>query len=289
MSRRGLLILLLFVALVGSFNLTTYVVPQWQQAIVVQLGEPVRTVQEPGLYFKLPLVQDVLYFDKRLLAYDAAPKEILTKDKQQLVVDNFSRWRIRDPLQFYRTVRDESGAQSRLDDVIYSIVRENLGRHTLREIVNEQRAEVMAEVTKQSDEKARDYGIEVTDVRIKRADLPEKNELNVFDRMRTERERQAKKFRAEGDEEARKIRSESDKQVQILTAEARKQAEITRGEGDAQAVKIFADAYGRDPEFFQLVRTLEAYRNSITDGTTVILSPNSEFFRYLKQLDRPSQ
>jgi membrane protease subunit HflC len=289
MDRRWLLVLLLGLMLVVGWNLATYTVPQWEQAIVVQLGEPVRTVQEPGLYFKLPLVQDVLYFDKRLLAYDAAPKGILTKDKQQLVVDNFSRWRIRDPLQFYRTVRDEAGAQSRLDDVIYSIVRENLGRHTLREIVNEQRTEVMAEVTKQSDEKARDYGIEVTDVRIKRADLPEKNELNVFDRMRTERERQAKKFRAEGDEEARKIRSESDKDVQILTAEARKQAEITRGEGDAQAVKIFADAYGRDPEFYQLVRTLEAYRNSITDGTTLILSPNSEFFRYLKQLDRPKE
>ena len=287
MDRRWIPILVLGAALVVGWNLVVYTVPQWEQAIVVQLGEPVRTVQEPGLYFKLPLVQNVLYFDKRLLAYDAAPKEILTKDKQQLVVDNFSRWRIRDPLQFYRTVRNEAGAQSRLDDVIYSIVRENLGRHTLREIMNEKRTEVMAEVTKESDAKARDYGIEVADVRIKRADLPEKNELNVFNRMRTERERLAKKFRAEGDEEARKIRSESDKEVQILTAEARKQADITRGQGDAQAVKIFADAYGRDPEFYQLVRTLEAYRNSITDGTTLILSPNSEFFRYLKQLDRP--
>jgi membrane protease subunit HflC len=287
MDRRWIPIVVLGAVLVAGWNLVVYTVPQWEQAIVVQLGEPVRTVQEPGLYFKLPLVQKVLYFDKRLLAYDAAPKEILTKDKQQLVVDNFSRWRIRDPLQFYRTVRNEAGAQSRLDDVIYSIVRENLGRRTLREIMNEKRTEVMAEVTRESDAKARDYGIEVADVRIKRADLPEKNELNVFNRMRTERERLAKKFRAEGDEEARKIRSESDKQVQILTAEARKQADITRGEGDAQAVKIFADAYGRDPDFYQLVRTLEAYRNSITDGTTLILSPNSEFFRYLKQLDRP--
>jgi len=289
MDRRWIPILGLAAALVVGWNLVVYTVPQWEQAIVVQLGEPVRTVQEPGLYFKLPLVQNVLSFDKRLLAYDAAPKEILTKDKQQLVVDNFSRWRIRDPLQFYRTVRNEAGAQSRLDDVIYSIVRENLGRHTLREIMNEKRTEVMAEVTKESDDKAREYGIEVADVRIKRADLPAKNELNVFNRMRTERERLAKKFRAEGDEEARKIRSESDKEVQILTAEARKQAEITRGQGDAQAVKIFADAYGRDPEFYQLVRTLEAYRNSITEGTTLILSPNSEFFRYLKQLERPKE
>lgn len=286
-DRRWISILVLFAALVVGWNFAAYTVPQWEQAIVVQLGDPVRTVQEPGLYFKLPLIQNVLRFDKRLLAYDASPREILTKDKQQLMIDNFSRWRIRDPLKFYQTVRNEAGGQSRLDDVIYSIVRENLGRHTLREIVNEKRSEVMAEVTKESDAKARDYGIEVTDVRIKRADLPEKNELNVFNRMRTERERLAKKFRAEGDEEARKIRSESDKQVQILTAEARKQADITRGQGDALAVKIFADAYGQDPEFYQLVRTLEAYRNSITEGTTLILSPNSEFFRYLKQLDRP--
>ena len=286
MDRRWIPILVLGVALVAGWNLFAYTVPQWQQAIVVQLGEPVRTVQEPGLYFKLPLIQNVLYFDKRLLAYDASPREVLTKDKQQLVVDNFSRWRIRDPLQFYRSVRNEAGGQSRLDDVVYSIVRESLGRHTLREIMNEKRTEVMAEVTKESDAKARDYGIEVTDVRIKRADLPEKNELNVFNRMRTERERLAKKFRAEGDEEARKIRSEAEKEVQILMAEARKQSEILRGQGDAQAVKIFADAYGRNPEFYQLVRTLEAYRLSITEGTTLILSPDSEFFRYLKQLDR---
>ena len=288
-DRRWIALLVVLGALVTGWNLVTYTVPQWQQAIVLQLGEPVRTVQEPGLYLKLPMIQNVVYFDRRLLAYDAAPREVLTKDKQQLVVDNFSRWRIVDPLKFYRTVHDEAGGQSRLDDVIYSIVRENLGRRTLREIMNEKRTEVMAQVTKESDIKARDYGIAVTDVRIKRADLPEKNELNVFNRMRPERERLAKKFRAEGDEEARKIRSESDKEVQILTAEARKQADITRGQGDAQAVKIFADAYGRDPDFYQLVRTLEAYRNSINEGTTLILSPNSEFFRYLKQLDHPKE
>ena len=169
-------------------------------------------------------------------------------------------------------------------------MRENLGRHTLREIINDEARRADGRRSRRAtDEKAREYGIEVVDVRIKRADLPEKNEMNVFSRMRTERERLAKKFRAEGDEEARKIRSESDKEVQILTAEARKQAEITRGQGDAQAVKIFADAYGRDPEFYEFVRTLEAYRKSIHEGTTVILSPNSEFFRYLKQLDRPKE
>jgi membrane protease subunit HflC len=287
MDRRWISIAIVATLLVGAWNLAAYSVPQWMQAIVVQLGEPVRTVQQPGLYWRIPFIQNVLYFDQRLLDYDASPRELLTKDKQQLVVDNYSRWRIRDPLQFYRTVRDEEGARSRLDDIIYSNLRETLGRHTLREIVNEKRSSLMEHVAKRSDEKAREYGIEVVDVVIKRADLPEKNEMNVFNRMRTERERQAKKFRAEGDEEARKIRSESDKQVQILLAEARKLAEIMRGEGDAQAVKIFADAYGRDPEFYQFVRTLEAYRSSLDEGTTVILSPNSDFFRYLKHL-RPS-
>ncbi len=264
------------------WNLALFTVPQWMQAMVVQLGDPVRVVREPGLYWKIPFIQQVTYFDRRLLDYDASPKEILTVDKQQLVVDNFTRWRISDPLQFYRTVRDENGAQSRLDDIVYSDLRETLGRHTLRDIVSDKRDDLMAEVTRRSAEKAKDYGIEVVDVRIKRADLPEKNEQTVFGRMRTERERQAKKFRAEGDEEARKIRSESDKEVQILLADAQQTAQVTRGQGDAQAAAIFADAYGRDPDFYDFVRTLEAYRTSLGSGTTVILSPKSEFFRYLE-------
>lgn len=285
MDRRWIAIAAVAGTLFGGWNLATFTVPQWMQAIVVQLGEPVRTVQEPGLYWKLPFVQRVAYFDRRLLDQDTSPKEILTRDKQQLVVDNYTRWRIVDPLQYLRTVRDENGAQSRLDDIVYSNLRETLGRHTLREIVSEKRAELLEQVTQRSDEKAREYGIEVIDVRIKRADLPEKNELNVFNRMRTERERLAKKFRAEGDEEARKIRSESDKQVQILLADARQKSQVVRGEGDALAVKIFADAYGHDPELYEFVRTLEAYRNTLGAGTTVILSPDSEFFRLLKRME----
>jgi membrane protease subunit HflC len=253
------------------------------QAMVVQLGEPVRVVQEPGLYWKIPFVQQVTYFDRRLFDYDAASKDILTVDKQQLSVDNYSRWRIADPLQFYRTVRDERGAQSRLDDIVYSDLRETLGRHTLRDIVSEKRDQLMADVTARSAEKAKVYGIEIVDVRIKRADLPEKNEQTVFGRMRSERERQAKKFRAEGDEEARKIRSESDKQVQILLADATQQGEVIRGEGDANATRIFAEAYGRDPDFYAFQRTLEAYRSALASGTTVILSPKSEFFRFLER------
>ena len=282
---RWLVLLVLAALVVGTWNLALFTVPAWMQAMVVQLGEPVRVAREPGLYWKAPLIQQVTYFDRRLLDYDAAPKEILTRDKQQLVVDNYSRWRIIDPLQFYRTVRNEDGAQSRLDDIVYSNLRETLGRHTLREIVSEKRAELLAEVTKRSDQKAREYGIEIVDVRIKRADLPEKNELNVFNRMRTERERQAKKYRAEGDEEARKIRSSADKEVQILMADARQKADVIRGEGDAKAARIFAEAYGRDPEFYAFVRTLDAYKRTLATGTTAILSPDSDFLELLNHME----
>jgi membrane protease subunit HflC len=285
MDTRWLLILVVLGVLVAAWTLVFFTVPVWMQAVVLQLGEPVRTVREPGLYMKLPFVQTVLYFDRRLLEYDASPKELLTRDKQQLVVDNYTRWKIIDPLTFYQAVRDESGAQSRLDDIVYSNLRENFGRQTLLEIVSTRRAGLMEEVTRKSDQKARDYGIEVVDVRIKRADLPEKNEQNVFSRMRTERERLAKKYRAEGDEEARKITSGAEKEVRVLMAEAKRTAEVTRGRGDAEAVQIYADAYGRDLEFFTLVRTLDAYRTALPDTTSVLLSPDTEFLRFLKGAD----
>jgi modulator of FtsH protease HflC len=285
MDRTWTIVLLALGLLFATWKLVFFTVPQWMQAVVVRLGEPVRTVREPGLYVKLPFVQEVLYFDRRILDYDAQPRELLTVDKQQLVVDNYARFRIIDPLQYYRTVRNEAGAQSRLDDILYSNVRETLGRHTLREIVSEKRTELLEQVTKRSDENARGFGIEVIDVRVKRVDLPEKNEQNVFSRMRTERERLAKKFRAEGEEEARKITSGADKDVRILMADARKQSDIERGTGDAQAVKIFADAYGRDPAFYEFVRTLEAYRKTLGEGTTLILSPSSQFFRLLKEAE----
>jgi len=285
MDKRWLGIFAALGVLLAVWNLAFFTVPVWMQAVVLQLGEPVRTVREPGLYVKIPFIQSVLYFDKRLLEYDASPKELLTRDKQQLAVDNYTRWKIVDPLKFYQAVRDEAGAQSRLDDIVYSNLRENFGRQTLLEIVSTRRAALMEEVTRKSDQKARDFGIEVVDVRIKRADLPEKNEQNVFSRMRTERERLAKKFRAEGDEEARKITSGSEKEVRVLMAEAKRSSEVTRGQGDAEAVKIYADAYGRDVEFFTLVRTLEAYRKALPDTTSVIMSPDAEFLRFLKGVD----
>jgi modulator of FtsH protease HflC len=288
MDRRWVPILIGLGAIVAMWNFATFTVPQWMQAVVLQLGEPMRTIREPGLYFKVPFIQSVIYFDKRLLDYDASPKELLTRDKQQLVVDNYTRFRIVDPLRFYQAVRDEMGAQSRLDDIVYSNLRENFGRQTLGQIVSRSGGELMEDITRSSDLRARDYGIEILDVRIKRADLPEKNEQNVFSRMRAERERLAKKFRAEGEEAASRIRSESDKEATVITAEAERDAQIRRGQGDAEAIRIYAEAYGRDPEFFELVRTLEAYRASLGEGTTLVLSPDGPFFRYLKQLDPPA-
>ncbi len=284
MDRRWIALLTIVAVLIAGWNLATFRVSEWQQALVIRLGKPLEPMAtEPGLKFRVPFIDNVVYFDKRLLDYDAPPREVLTVDKQQIVVDNYSRWRIVDPLRFYQTVRNEIGAQSRLDDILYSNLRENLGRHTLREIVSDKRSELMVQVAERSDAKMRDFGIAVADVRIKRVDLPEKNQENVFNRMKTERERQAKKFRAEGEEEAHKIRSEADKEVEIIMAEARRDAEILEGEGDATAVKIFADAYSRDPEFYRFVRTLEAYRRSLGDETTIVLSPDSDFFRMLKE------
>lgn len=288
MDRRYLSILIAFLVVGAGWNLATFRVNEWQQAIIVQLGKPVdRDARGPGLYFKIPFVQEVIYFDKRLLDYDASSREVLTIDKQQVVIDNYSRWRIVDPLLFYQTVRNERGAQSRLDEIVYSNLRENLGRHTLREIVSDKRSTLMEEVAARSDAKMRDFGIEVIDVRIKRADLPDKNQENVFNRMKTEREQQAKKYRAEGEEEAHKIRSGADRDMQIIRAEARRDAEILRGEGDAIAARIFAEAYGRDPEFFEFVRTLQAYRMTINEDTTAVLSADSEFFRLLKDGAQP--
>jgi len=263
------------------FSTATFRVGEWQQTVVLQFGRPVRTVTEAGLYFKTPLVQNVVYFEKRLLEYDAAPKELITLDKQQLVVDNYSRWRIIDPLTFYQTVLSEAGAQSRLDDIIYSTLREAIGRENMRDVVSGDRDTLIDEVTRRSNEKARGYGVEIVDVRIKRTELPEKNEANVFRRMRTERERQAKKFRAEGDEEARKIRSKAERDRKVLLAEASRQAEVLRGEGDAKAAETYAAAYNRDPEFYRFLRTLQVYDDSLSKRTTLVLTPSSEFLGLL--------
>jgi membrane protease subunit HflC len=262
---------------------TFYSVAETEQAVVTQLGRPVRLVKAPGLYLKVPFLQQITFFENRLLDYDAAPAPVITRDKKNLVIDNYAKWQISDPLKFLQTVQNEGGAQARLDDIIYSKVREQLGLHDLVEVIATQRNSIMQAVTVGSDETATAYGITVIDVRIKRADLPPENAQAVYGRMRTEREREAKRYRSEGQEEALKIRAETDKQRTILLAEAYEQEQVIRGEGDAAAIRIYAAAFQQDPDFFDFARTLEAYKKSLKGKTTLVLPPQMEFLRYLRE------
>ncbi|HEX7767916.1 MAG TPA: protease modulator HflC [Nitrospira sp.] len=285
MSKQGLITAVIAVT-IGLFVLGAsplFVVDITQNAIVVQLGAPVKNITEPGLYAKVPFIQEVTYFDKRLLDYDSDPQDVITQDKKTLLLDNFAKWRITDPLKVYQNFQSQRGALQRLHDIIYSELRVELGRHDLLEIVATGRADLMKIVTQRANEKASAYGIEIQDVRIKRADLPEQNEKAVFARMQAERERQAKQYRAEGAEEAQKIRSEAEKDREIILAQAYKEAEELRGAGDAKAFKVYADAYRQDPKFFEFTRSMEAYKKTFKDKSTLVMSPDSEFFRYLKQ------
>ncbi|MFH1625750.1 MAG: protease modulator HflC [Pseudomonadota bacterium] len=282
MKKNIYVVAIAIIVLLIGLNMVLYTVDQTEYAIVIQLGKPVRVVYEPGLHVKIPFIQQITYFDNRLLEYDASPAEILTEDKKNLVVDNYSKWKIKDPLKFYRTVRNELGAQSRLDDIMYAQLRVELGRHSLVEIVSKVRGDLMKKVTIKSNAIAQDYGIDVVDVRIKRADLPPENERFVFERMKAERERQAKKYRSEGQEEAQKVRTTAEKERTIILAEAYKTSEQLKGDGDAKAIKIYAQAFEPDPKFYSFIRSLEAYKKSLKKDTTVVLSPDLEFFKYLK-------
>ncbi len=262
---------------------TFYSVSETEQAVVTQLGRPVRLVRIPGLHLKVPFLQQLTLFENRLLDYDAAPAPIITRDKKNLLVDNYAKWQISDPLKFLQTVQNEAGAQARLDDIIYSKVREQLGLHDLVEVIATKRDPIMRAVTMGSNEAATAYGITVLDVRVKRADLPPENAQAVYGRMRTEREREAKRYRSEGQEEALKIRAETDKQKTIMLAEAYQQEQAIRGEGDAAAIHIYAAAFQQDPEFFTFTRTLEAYRKSLNGKTTLLLPSQMEFLKYLRE------
>lgn len=253
-----------------------------QQAIVTRLGKPVRTIIEPGLYFKIPFMEDIAFFSKKLLDYDASESTILTRDKKNLVIDNYSRWYIKDPLKFYLTVKNELGASSRIKDIVYSEMRVELARHDLIDVINQNRQEIMANVTERAREKAKEYGIYIEDIRIKRADLPPENEKAVFERMSTERQRIATQYRSEGKEEAQKLVAKADKEKALIMAEAYRKVETTKGEADAQSIKIYADTYGKDPEFFEFYRLLEAYNAVIKPSTELYLTTDSSLFKLLK-------
>ncbi len=285
MSKQGfagiIVVVLIILVMVGASPF--YIVDVIQTAIVVQLGKPVRTVTEPGLKFKIPFIQDVIKFDKRLLDYDSDPQPVVTRDKKTLVIDNFAKWRIVEPLTFYEAFRTEQAARPRLDDIIYSELRVDLGQHDLSEIISKTRMEIMATVTKASNEKALEYGIEIVDVRIKRADLPEQNEKAVFARMQAERGREAKRYRSEGAEAAQKVRSLAEKEKEILLAQAYKTQQQLMGEGDATAFRIYGEAYGQDADFFEFVRSMEAYKKVLNKDTLLVLTPESEFFKYIQK------
>ena len=257
------------------------IVDEREQVIVTQFGEYIRTIQKPGLAFKMPFLHSSIRFDRRILASDAPEAEYLSQDKKRLVADPVTRWRIADPLKFFKTVRDESGARARLDDLVFSELRSEVASHTFATVIGTKREAIMDTVARSVREKASAFGIEVVDVRIKRADLPREVQASVFARMQAEREEEAKRYRSEGDEEANKLRSQTDKEATIVLATAEQAAQKFRGEGDATATRIYAEAYGKDPEFYRFVRSLQSYELFLGKRSTLLLSADSPLFQYL--------
>ena len=278
--KRLLALALPILTLIGLSSI--FIVDETQQVVILQLGKPVKTVIEPGFNVKLPFpLQEKIVFDDRLLEYDSPPEAILSKDKKSLIVDNYVRWKIVDPLQFLKTVQAIPTAKSRMDDIVYSELRRELGTHDMVEIITQNREEIMDVVTRASNEATLSYGISVIDVRIRRVDLPAENEESIYARMEAERKRQANKFRSEGSEEAQKIRAATDRDKTIILADAYKEAERIRGEGDAKAVQVYARSYSSDPKFYEFVRTLDAYKKVVDDKTTLVLPSDSKLFKLL--------
>ena len=272
--------LALVIALASMSMFTVHIT---QSAVLLELQKPKEIITEPGLYFKIPFMQKVKYFSKQLLDNDSPPAEVITRDKKNLLIDNFSLWRITNPLKFLETVRSVNGARARLDDIVYSELRVEIGTHDLHAAVTESRETIMDKITKEANQKADEYGIELVDVRIKRIDLPPEIANSIFNRMRTERERIAKEYRSEGNEESTKIRATTDKEKTILIAEAYKQEQTVRGKGDAKAIKIYADALQKDPKFYAFIRSMEAYKTSLKNDTTILMTEDSDFLKFLNQ------
>jgi len=277
----GLGLVLVFVASQAAFT-----IGQWEQGMVVQFGNPKRIIQEPGLYFKLPMAQNLVRFEQRVLTTDARESEYITLDKKRVLVDHVSRWRIADPLEFYRSVRDRIRAMARLDDIISARLRQEIATHNFLDLIRAKREDIMAIVTKDTRETSKTFGIEVLDVRIKRLDLPEEVQASVFARMRAERERIAKRYRAEGEEQAQQIRAGADREREVILATAYETSEKLKGQGDAEATNIYAQAFGKDAEFYAFTRRLQAYEKILASDTTLVLKPDSELLNYLQSPGR---
>jgi len=271
--------LLVLAAFVASQSL--FIVDETKQAIVLEFGQHKRTYRSPGLGAKMPFIQEVTYFETRILSSDAAPEEYLTTDKKRLVVDHVTRWRIKDPLLYFKTVKNERGARKRLDDIVISEIRRELATVDFVDIIASQRDAIEYRVGRSSNEKAAEFGIEVVDVRMKRADLPEEVEQSVFDRMRAERQRESTLFRAEGEEQANIIRARAELNRTVILAEGYQEAQQLRGEGEAEAIRIYAEALEQDPEFYAFSRRLEAYAEILKRGDKIVIPADNEFFRFL--------
>jgi len=283
--------LLPIIIIIGAVTFfSVFVVKEINQAIVLQFGDPKKIITTPGLQVKIPFVQNVVFLDRRILSLDPAPEEVIASDQKRLIVDAFARFKIVDPLKFYISVGNERVARSRLATIINSRLRSVLGKQSLATLLSQDRAKQMALIQEGVNNEAEKFGIEIIDVRIKRADLPQANSEAIFRRMQTEREREAKEFRARGAEMAVTITSTADKEVTVILANANKESEIMKGEGDGLRNKIFADAFGRDPEFFAFYRAMQAYEKALIGGeTSLILSPEGDFFKFFGSIKSKSQ
>ena len=279
MNKTFFTLLIIALAFLGLNSLFT--MNERQQGLVLQFGEPKRVIQSSGLHFKLPLIQNVVRYDVRILEYDLPIEEVIAVDKKRMLIDSFTRFKIIDPLEFYKTVGTESSVRNRLNSNVISSLRRVVGRVTLEELLSEERSKIMEDIKVEVNNEASRFGIEVVDIRIRRADLPEANSQAIYERMISERVREAKEFRAKGSEIAQKIRAEADKERTVILAEATKKSEILRGEGESESVNIYADAFKQDPDFYSFYRSMQAYGNVLgEDGTTMILSPDSEFLEF---------
>jgi membrane protease subunit HflC len=279
-KRTGILLAFVFIAIVIAYN-SLFFVEQRVQALILQFGEPIRVIKEPGLNFKVPLAQNIIKFDKRILLFDNNAEEIIAADKKRLIVDAFVRYKIIDPLKFYQTVRFEAALNNRLGSVVNNSLRAVLGRAPLQAVISDRREQLMEEVSGLVAARATQFGISIEEVRIKKADLPPQNSEAIYRRMQTERQQEAAQIRAVGEEKSRFIRAESEKNKTILLAEAQRDGDILRGQGDAEKNKILGKAFSQDPDFFSFYRSMQAYSRALSDGdTTMVLSPKSDFFEF---------
>ena len=283
MSRLNIILLIIIAAIVATASSALFIVNETQQALVIQFGEPKRTVDQPGLKFKLPFIQDVIFFEKRVLSFiPDEGEEAILKDQKRLKVDTYARFKIVDPLRFYQSVRNEIEARKQLDTIVDSALREELGLRGLKEILSEQRNSITKNIRDQVNIKARTLGMEIIDIQIRRADYPEVTSQAIFARMISERERIAREFRATGEEEAQKIRASAEKQRVVTVAEGARQSQEIRGAGDAEAIRIYAKAFGQDPEFFSFYRSMEAYKKSFNQDDTMVINPTGDFFKFFE-------